>query len=381
MHSYAFAFNQNLARWQTQAVHDMSEMFTRALAFNQGIGRWVTRSTTSLDSMFMGASVFYQDLDTWEVGAVSADGQGQVFDDSGLSVANYCKGACNKASFSPFFAAYNVPSASVLKKDVVRWVSSPTTTWAEKGEINTWNTERATDMSEMFSGQGGFNDDINGWRTDAATAMRAMFQGASLFNINLKSWQTTAVQDWTNAFTGTVSLSNCNKLSMYRAWMPTNAKFVSTYGQKTFGWGDLQVDEATCMPTTTTTTTTQTTTTATQTTATNTTTTTTTTTTVNATTAANTAATTVANGVASATAADATMLLCDGKPWWWQTEPESCTTTYTLTNCQVRLLGPVPALSVLRVTCSCCQLGTLAFGLVRAWRCAFGRARFVKISL
>ena len=49
------AFDQDIGRWQTRRVTDMSHMFDDARAFNQKLDRWQTQRVTDMSYMFMGA--------------------------------------------------------------------------------------------------------------------------------------------------------------------------------------------------------------------------------------------------------------------------------------------------------------------------------------
>jgi surface protein len=52
----AGSFNQNISKWDTSKVTDMSGMFRSASSFNQDISGWDMRKVTYLDTMFDGAT-------------------------------------------------------------------------------------------------------------------------------------------------------------------------------------------------------------------------------------------------------------------------------------------------------------------------------------
>jgi surface protein len=63
--------------------------------------------------------------------------------------------------------------------------------------INMWNTENISSMSQMFSEANAFNQNIGSWNTVSLTNVRYMFDNANAFNQNIGSWNTTAI---TNMF-------------------------------------------------------------------------------------------------------------------------------------------------------------------------------------
>lgn len=70
------------------------------------------------------------------------------------------------------------------------------------GEINTWNTEYITDMSDLFRKKcGEFNDDISKWNTSRVVNMDKMFTGCGNFNQPLP-WDTSRVLSMNNMFEG-----------------------------------------------------------------------------------------------------------------------------------------------------------------------------------
>ena len=51
------------------------------------------------------------------------------------------------------------------------------------GDISKWNTERVTNMYDMFHSASAFNQDIGSWNTAQVTTMESMFNSASAFNL------------------------------------------------------------------------------------------------------------------------------------------------------------------------------------------------------
>ena len=58
-------FNQNISNWDVHNVTNMTEMFSGAAAFNQDIGNWDVSNVTDMDEMFFDATDFNQNLTQW----------------------------------------------------------------------------------------------------------------------------------------------------------------------------------------------------------------------------------------------------------------------------------------------------------------------------
>ncbi|WP_289035970.1 BspA family leucine-rich repeat surface protein, partial [uncultured Flavobacterium sp.] len=68
--------------------------------------------------------------------------------------------------------------------------------------ISNWNTEKVTDMSGMFYNAEAFNQDIGSWNTEKVTNMSFMFKNAKAFNQNIGNWNTQNVTDMYSMFAG-----------------------------------------------------------------------------------------------------------------------------------------------------------------------------------
>ena len=64
-------FNQDIGKWDTSKVTDMTDMFSYAKAFNQDIGEWDTSKVTNMNRMFEGAEAFNQDISEWDTSKVT----------------------------------------------------------------------------------------------------------------------------------------------------------------------------------------------------------------------------------------------------------------------------------------------------------------------
>ena len=70
-------------------------------------------------------------------------------------------------------------------------------------DINNWNVENITDMSNMFFACTSFNQPLNNWNVSNVTNMERMFANCSVFNGSLNDWN---VEKVTNMF---AMFSNC----------------------------------------------------------------------------------------------------------------------------------------------------------------------------
>ena len=61
----AIAFNQNIGKWNTSKVTDMSYMFYGASESNQDISKWNTSKVIIMDLMFKLALAFNQSISKW----------------------------------------------------------------------------------------------------------------------------------------------------------------------------------------------------------------------------------------------------------------------------------------------------------------------------
>jgi surface protein len=154
-------FNGEMSSWDVSNVTDMGDMFRNASSFNQNIGAWDVSKVTNFSGMFLSATAFKNggtdDIDNWTLSTTSNIDMSLMF--GGFNTSQSCK-----------FNRY----------------------------IGSWNTERVTNMSSMFSNNTAFNQGIGAWNTFAVTNMNNMFRAASSFNQNIGSWNVSNVTDMNN---------------------------------------------------------------------------------------------------------------------------------------------------------------------------------------
>lgn len=131
---------EDLTKYCTSKVTDMSNMFFVDTSFNQDIGNWDVSNVTNMNAMFLGASSFNEDIGNWDVSNVD----GMLFMFGG---------------------------ASSFNKD-----------------ISNWNVGNSVVMVSMFLEAISFNQDIGNWDVSNVTNMASMFEGAQSFNKDLTNW-------------------------------------------------------------------------------------------------------------------------------------------------------------------------------------------------
>jgi surface protein len=173
-------FNQNIGAWNVEKVTAMNSMFQSAGAFNNSgssdINNWRPISCSNFSSMFSSATAFNQPIENWTIGT------GSQIPVTGISMASMFNNA----------DAFNQ-------------------------NIGAWNVEKVTNMSGMFSLNGGFNNsgssDINNWRPISCSNFSGMFFIATAFNQPIGNWPLSASNiDMGNMF------RNCNFSQDIGSW-------------------------------------------------------------------------------------------------------------------------------------------------------------------
>ena len=111
----ALADGEDMSKYITTKVTDMSGMFRSESTFNDDISAWDVSNVTDMSSMFSRASVFNQDISSWDVSKVR----------------------------SMFYMFYR---ASAFNQN-----------------ISAWDVSAATTMEAMFEKANKFNQDLSGW--------------------------------------------------------------------------------------------------------------------------------------------------------------------------------------------------------------------------
>ncbi len=212
----ATAFNQPLNLWNTSNVTEMRQMFSgfgSNMSFNQPIGNWDVSNVNSMAQMFNNATAFNQNIGAWDVSKVtsfiSMFSNATAFNNGGSDdIDNWTFSTISNINMSNMFGGTNTTISCKFNRYIGSWDTQRVTNMSQMFANNTafnqnigsWNTSLVTNMSGMFVIASAFNQNIGSWNTSAVTNMGSMFNGASVFNQNIGSWDTSKVTSFSGMF-------------------------------------------------------------------------------------------------------------------------------------------------------------------------------------
>lgn len=163
-----------------------TRMFRNCKSFNGSFGSsWNMSNITNMKAMFYNCVVFNKSIGSWRPGSGHKNG---------LTDTSEAFSACRKFN----------------------------------SELNSWDTSRVTNMSEMFNmlptyqGGGVFNGNISGWNTSNVADMSGMFEMGD-FNGDITNWNVTNLVNAANMFQ---YCEKYNKQSGLSKWNPTKLENV-----------------------------------------------------------------------------------------------------------------------------------------------------------
>lgn len=217
----ATSFNQPIGSWDTSSGTNMQVMFQQATSFNNGgltsIDSWDVSNVTSFQSMFNNAVAFNQPIGSWDVS------------NSSTFWAMFLRARSFDQDLSAWSPGTLRGTADVSMRQM--FYDARDTNWNTTGigfnnggstGIDSWDTSKVNNMSEMFYSADNFNQPIGSWDVSNVTTMYGMFRYADSFNQDIGSWNVSAVEtmaymlEWTTSFDQDIS-----------SWSPstTNADF------------------------------------------------------------------------------------------------------------------------------------------------------------
>ena len=182
----AESFNRDLSEWNVKSVTNMKNMFKGAKKFNGDISSWNVERVLNMENMFEGAEVFVQNISEWNiaVGTLFTVNLNNIFKD-----ATAFKSANPNINNNGMFVSgdYTSPNyfndyITYLDDDNINgavndWVNNRSNI-GSLGDIVFWNTQRVTDMKNLFLNRANFNDNISQWDVSNVNNMKNMFKGA-----------------------------------------------------------------------------------------------------------------------------------------------------------------------------------------------------------
>ena len=202
MFDEANKFNQDIGAWDVGKVTDMSFMFRNAGVFNQDIGDWDVSQVTTMEAMFRSAEVFNQDIGRWDVSRVTTmEAMFFLTENFNQDIGGWKVSRVTNMS-------YMFRSTDFFNQDIGRWDVSRVTTMEAmfsitdnfNQDIGDWDVRRVTNMRTMFFKSQKFNQDIGRWEVDRVTDMREMFREMPAFNQDIGGWDVSRVTEMTFMF-------------------------------------------------------------------------------------------------------------------------------------------------------------------------------------
>ncbi len=142
----AAAFDQDISGWDVSSAWNMLFMFHNATSFNQDISGWDVSAATQLDAVFKGATSFDQNMAGWaddlNPNAVMNSFFGGIFDNCGMSVANYDATLAGFSEYAPgglsmgAAGLYYCNDGAAARANLVLPVASGGKGWLIAGDIN-----------------------------------------------------------------------------------------------------------------------------------------------------------------------------------------------------------------------------------------------------
>jgi surface protein len=216
----ATSFNQPLNNWDTANVVDMFFMFEGATAFNQDIGSWNVSNVTTMGGMFASASSFNQNIGAWDVSKVtsfaSMFSNATAFNNGGSDdIDNWTFSTTSNINMRGMFTGTNTTNSCKFNRYIGSWDTQRVTNMQEmffrntafNQNIGAWNVSAVTSLASMFWDAMAFNNggsaDINNWDTSNVISMQEVFRGNNIFNQPIGDWDTSSVTTMYRMFEAT----------------------------------------------------------------------------------------------------------------------------------------------------------------------------------
>ena len=201
-------FINNINKWDTKNITQISSMFKDATSFNQNINAWDVSNVTSMNNIFNNATSFAQPLNNWDVSNV-------------LNMYAVFKKA---SSFNQDIGAWNVSNVTTM----FQMFTSAT---SFNKDIGAWDVSNVTNMQRMFSEASSFNKDIGAWDVSNVTTMKSMLK-TTPFNQDISEWDVRNVSDFNNFMSNSFALNPTNYSALLIQWatLPPQSNITVSFG-------------------------------------------------------------------------------------------------------------------------------------------------------
>ena len=205
------SFNIDISSWKTYNLRNTEHMFNSCINFNQDLHMWNVSKITNMNYMFYNCKSFNKSLFNWNAQLINSVKTTNMFFKSKIAYEKNIPDTINISAWKSYFQTFTFETSNQLKIAVGYWYDNKDYAEDLYGNIQFWNVEEITDMSNLFRDKYFFNDDLSLWNVSNVTNMRNMFQNAYMFqNKHLYKWNVNKVSDMTNIFKNTTLESSKN---------------------------------------------------------------------------------------------------------------------------------------------------------------------------
>lgn len=211
--------NVDISGWDTSQFINMAGFLNGNSTFNQDISNWNTSNVTSMETIFRNCSSLNADLNTKDAGTYLA------WDVSNVTNFRFALSGTTSMTYDiDKWQLTTDPTKSISMISMftgnINWMTmEPKTVTVGSGAYQktylAWDTQRVTNMQEMFSGNAIFNKDIGKWDTSNVTNMYRFQRNALAFNNGGQPMNTRTVTVGTGATARTYTAWDVSRVTVF----------------------------------------------------------------------------------------------------------------------------------------------------------------------
>lgn len=211
--------NVDISGWDTSQFINMAGFLNGNSTFNQDISNWNTSNVTSMETIFRNCSSLNADLNTKDAGTYLA------WDVSNVTNFRFALSGTTSMTYDiDKWQLTTDPTKSISMISMftgnINWMTmEPKTVTVGSGAYQktylAWDTQRVTNMQEMFSGNAIFNKDIGKWDTSNVTNMYRFQRNAFAFNNGGQPMNTRTVTVGTGATARTYTAWDVSSVTVF----------------------------------------------------------------------------------------------------------------------------------------------------------------------